>query len=281
MTEGWIDASGEWVQPDDLAAADEVVARLRAHQTGDLQAYLSPAARWEQGLEPVVLPPGDGWLAERLLAVSADQVAVHQVLRKEGQERARAVLRRVVVEWSKPKREQQQLWPYLQLRGEGVTWTLEEIGAGVTAVRLQASISSRLADETPYRVFYPTPDLEQIALEPWWNILEPEALRLKDDLRTPYELSWSEAETSFPLRVIATGGEGARAAQRYTLVFAPGVPLGARSLSLSAKVSLAIEMPLTQIPPWPIRELFLGELTCTIDLQGWWPDVVRPDQSWD
>jgi len=277
--EGWLDANGEWIEPSELGPLDEVMARLRGYEGGELQAFLESPARREQGLQPEVLPAQDQRLARELLALPPDRPVVEQALRSVGPERARSILRQVVAQWSEPKRMQQEVWLYLQRRQGEVLWLLEEVGIGVTGVRVQISASGPLPNEIAHQVFFPTPDLKPFPLEPWWSEFEtqPQPLRLSDDLGTGYKVESSQVERIFPLRVIAAGRGEARMAERYIFTFVPGVPAAARSLSLSGTINLVIEEPVTESPPWPTKEFSLGDFTYTIDLQGWWPDVIRED----
>ncbi|PZS08694.1 MAG: hypothetical protein DLM70_02400, partial [Chloroflexi bacterium] len=78
MSEGWVDASGEWIEPDELGALDEVLARLRGYHNGNLQAFLWSPARAGQGLEPFALPAEEQQLARQLLALPADRRVVEE-----------------------------------------------------------------------------------------------------------------------------------------------------------------------------------------------------------
>ncbi|MGI8824586.1 MAG: hypothetical protein ACR2JC_02875 [Chloroflexota bacterium] len=279
MTEGWIDAGGEWIEPEELSALDEVLARLRGYHNGDLQAFLWSPARAEQGLEPFALPAAEQQLARQLLALPDHRGAVEEAVQAAGAERARQTLRRAVAEWDEPKEVQLEVLLYLQRRQGEVLWLLEEVKIGVTGVQVHVGVASPLPSEIPYEAFYPVPAPyldEPLGLEPSWDIFTADRLELSDDLGTTYTIApGSGGGGEVPLRVIEGGKEQARTAERYLFTFTPGMPVAARSLTLSGTSDLVIHQPVTESPPWPTKQVPLGEFSYTIDLEGWWPAAIR------
>lgn len=280
MTRRWPDAS----EFDGSKPVDEVLTRLRGYRNGELEAFLWSPARWEQDLEPLALAAEDRQLGQMLLTLPADRAVIEDALREAGAEKARDVLRHVVIEWEVPGHTQVEVLPYLQRRYRDVTWILEEVRLGVTAVQVQISISSPLPDKIPYQAFYPRPAPyleESMMLEPWWDIFTRDPITMTDDLGTPYTVRRSEGGGEFPLHLTIDGHEQARKAERYLFTFFPGLPIAATNLTISGTIDLAIEQPVTESPPWPTAEITLDTFNCTIDLRGWWPDVIAEYEDLD
>jgi hypothetical protein len=283
MTEGWIDSEGDWVEPDELEAFEEILARLRAYHEGELHAFLSPPARWEHDRAPFVLAEADRALAEELLVIPAEPGPVREVLRSTGEEHARAVLRAVISEWDLPVRVQEVVYPYVPRHAGDVLWLLEQVGLGVTVVTVRISISTPLPDEISYQAFFPRPAPyleEPERLDSSWDIFSSLPLRLTDDVETQYDLERAEVGGgAFPLRVRDGERWQARLAEVYSCTFVPGVPRSAQRLTLSGTIDLSIEQPLSESPPWSAQHVSLGDFELAIDLRGWWPDVIRTDDD--
>lgn len=281
----WVDSDRGYTDGDELEPLDEVAARVRGYRQGDLQAFLAPAARWEQDLHPFVLAADDEHAVRAVLTSGDDPTAVDRLARTRGPEQLRNLVRRVVTEWDPPARFQEQLYPYVHRQHSDALWTLEEVAIGITAVEVRSSISARLTDDTPYHIFFPAdpndPDDERPARrETWWQEGPDRArIQLGDDVDTDYQQIRSEyGACGFPLRVLVAEHWEARVAERYRSTYLPGVPMAARKLTLTGAIELAIEQPDSERGPWPTRTLSLGDFNYTIDLDGWWPRVIVDDE---
>lgn len=202
------------------------------------QAFLTPNARFEQGLEP--LPEDVLVIAQRLLA-APDQESASLALREMGVQRCAEVLHAVLPNWRPTFAGSSvvSIYPFLELSAPDLHVLIDRIDLGITGVRIHSAIWTTLQEEHPV-AFQNTPaNLPPPHRESWWAGFA----RITDDLGTSYSPPSRVTNMPHPMLVTVGGHTENRWGQNYRDAFRPGFPPGARYLYLTPSRQVRIDRP--------------------------------------
>jgi hypothetical protein len=118
---------------------EQALDLVRRFRSGELFAYVSPASREEQYLDPLRGADAERTV-ERLLHLSADEEALAAEVLSIGARRALSLLSRVLCLPGQPSEGQYSIYTYFERTFKDVTWLLERVEIGLTGLLIHTSI---------------------------------------------------------------------------------------------------------------------------------------------